>query len=118
MSSSRSRRLAEIGTPLRPADSPVVMRRAVVLGASVAGLMAARVLSDHAEEVVIIERDGTDNTLPRPGVPQGTQVHALLKAGEVQLARWFPGFVDEAVAMGMVAPAPDARMSITIDGIE
>ena len=61
MSSSRSRRLAEIGNPLRPADGPVVMRRAVVLGASVAGLLAARVLSDHAEEVVVIERDGTDN---------------------------------------------------------
>jgi 2-polyprenyl-6-methoxyphenol hydroxylase-like FAD-dependent oxidoreductase len=94
------------------------MRRAVVLGASVAGLLAARVLSDHAEEVVVIERDGTDGTLPRPGVPQGTQVHALLKAGEVQLARWFPGFVDEAVAMGMVMPSPDARMSISIDGVE
>jgi len=118
LSSSRSRRLAEIGTALRPADNAVIMRRAVVLGASVAGLMAARVLSDHAEEVVVIERDSTGGTLPRPGVPQGTQVHALLKAGEVQLARWFPGFVDEAVAMGMVAPAPDAPTTVTINGVE
>lgn len=118
MFSSRSRRLAEIGTPLPPADTAVIMRRAVVLGASVAGLLAARVLSDHADEVVIIERDETDGTLPRPGVPQGTQVHAVLKAGEVQLARWFPGFLDDAAAMGMLLPAPDTPISITIDGVE
>jgi 2-polyprenyl-6-methoxyphenol hydroxylase-like FAD-dependent oxidoreductase len=36
-------------------------------------------------------------------VPQGTQVHALLPAGQTQLERWFPGFTDEAVAAG----APD-----------
>ncbi|WP_433218195.1 FAD-dependent oxidoreductase [Dactylosporangium sp. CS-047395] len=79
------------------------MRKAVVLGGSMAGLMAARVLSDHAEEVVIIERDPTQGAGPRPGVPQGTQVHALLPAGQTQLERWFPGFTDEAVAAG----APD-----------
>jgi monoamine oxidase len=38
----------EISTPRPPESTPVLMRRAVVLGASMAGLMAARVLSDHA----------------------------------------------------------------------
>jgi len=115
--SSRSHRLTEITTPVPPASTDVVMRRAVVLGASVAGLLAARVLSDHADEVVIIERDETEGTLPRPGVPQGTQVHALLKGGEIQLDRWFPGFVEDAVAKGMVRPGPDAWSSLTIDGV-
>jgi 2-polyprenyl-6-methoxyphenol hydroxylase-like FAD-dependent oxidoreductase len=115
--SSRSRRLAEIGTPLPPSGTEVVMRRAVVLGASVAGLLAARVLSDHADEVVIIERDETGGTLPRPGVPQGTQIHAVLKAGETQLVRWFPGILDDAAAMGMVLPTPDTPISVTINGV-
>ncbi|NEA35906.1 hypothetical protein G3I17_30290 [Streptomyces sp. SID13031] len=84
------------------------MRRAIVLGASMAGLMAARVISDHAEEVLVIERDGSEeSTLPRPGVPQGSQVHALLPAGHAQLDRWFPGFTADVLAAGAVDPAPD-----------
>jgi 2-polyprenyl-6-methoxyphenol hydroxylase-like FAD-dependent oxidoreductase len=70
-----------------------------------AGLLAARVLSDHADEVVVIERDAADTGYePRPGVPQGSQVHALLPAGQVQLERWFPGFAEEAIAAGAVVP--------------
>ena len=45
---------------------------AVVMGSSVAGLLAARVLTDHFEMVTLVERnsfpDGSDN---RKGVPQG-----------------------------------------------
>ncbi|GAA2355818.1 hydroxylase [Catellatospora methionotrophica] len=82
-----------------------LMPRAVVLGGSVAGLMAARVLSDHADEVVIIERDAPDSgDGPRPGVPQGSQVHGLLPAGQQQFERWFPGFIAEAIAAGAVVP--------------
>ncbi|RCG25962.1 FAD-dependent oxidoreductase [Sphaerisporangium album] len=84
------------------------MRRAVVLGASMAGLLAARVLSDHADEVLIIERDGSDvDDGPRPGAPQGSQVHALLPAGQLQLERWYPGFTEAAIAAGAVVPPPD-----------
>jgi 2-polyprenyl-6-methoxyphenol hydroxylase-like FAD-dependent oxidoreductase len=98
----------EISTPRPPESTPVRMRRAVVLGASMAGLMAARVLSDHADEVIVIERDDSDTDAgARPGVPQGTQVHALLPAGAVQLERWFPGFNDAAFEAGAVMPPPD-----------
>jgi 2-polyprenyl-6-methoxyphenol hydroxylase-like FAD-dependent oxidoreductase len=55
--------------------------------------------------VLIVERDPTEGEGPRPGVPQGTQVHALLPAGQKQLDRWFPGFTEGAVAAG----APDYR---------
>lgn len=103
MAPSAPQVFAEISSPEPPGPARVLMRRAVVLGGSMAGLMAARVLSDHAEEVLIVERDSTEGTGPRPGVPQGTQVHALLPAGQTQLERWFPGFTDEAVAAG----APD-----------
>jgi len=90
----------------------ITMRRAIVLGASMAGLMAARVLSDHAEEVLVIERDDSgESAQPRPGVPQGTQVHALLPAGQAQLDRWFPGFTAESVAAGAIDPPPAAVQS-------
>jgi 2-polyprenyl-6-methoxyphenol hydroxylase-like FAD-dependent oxidoreductase len=104
MALSASQLFAEISTPRPPVSPWILMRRAVVLGGSMAGLMAARVLSDHAEEVIVLERDTTEGTEPRPGVPQGTQVHALLPAGQLQLERWFPGFTAEAIAAG--APDP------------
>ncbi|GAA1240603.1 FAD-dependent oxidoreductase [Pseudonocardia aurantiaca] len=72
-----------------------------------AGLLAARVLSDHADEVVIIERDdigAAGGVEARPGVPQGAHVHALLPSGQLQLERWFPGFADDAVAAGALVP--------------
>ncbi|WP_426511405.1 FAD-dependent oxidoreductase [Dactylosporangium sp. McL0621] len=103
MAPSASQQFSQISTPEPPGPPRVLMKQAVVLGGSVAGLMAARVLSDHAERVLIVERDPTEVEGPRPGVPQGTQVHALLPAGQTQLDRWFPGFSEGAVAAG----APD-----------
>ena len=56
---------------------------AVVLGASMAGLLAARVLAEHYKHVTVVDRDtlavGPDR--PRRGVPQGGHVHALLGRG-------------------------------------
>lgn len=108
MVESVAERFARIATSERPADTRILFGRAIVLGASMAGLMAARVLSDHADEVLVIERDGSEaSALPRPGVPQGSQVHALLPAGHAQLDRWFPGFTAAALADGAVDPPPE-----------
>ncbi|MFD8014726.1 FAD-dependent monooxygenase [Streptomyces sp. NPDC058955] len=76
------------------------MQRAVVMGGSYAGLFAARVLSDHAEEVVVVEPDviGEDGLGRRS--PQRRQLHALLSMGHRQLERWFPGLTDELVRGG------------------
>jgi 2-polyprenyl-6-methoxyphenol hydroxylase-like FAD-dependent oxidoreductase len=113
---SPSQLFAEIATAQPPTDTKVIMKRALVLGGSMAGLMAARVLSDHADEVLIIERDDADVTAgPRPGVPQGSQVHALLPAGQVQLERWYPGIAEQAAALG--APQPSgSEPKIFING--
>jgi len=77
--------------------------RAIVIGASMAGLLTARVLSEHADEVLVLERDELpiDNE-QRRGVPQGRHAHALLAAGEQLVEEWFPGIVDELVAAGAV----------------
>ena len=74
---------------------------AVVLGASMAGLLAARVLADFFESVTVVERDVLpDDCANRRGVPQGRHPHALLARGAQTLADLFPGILDEVVADG------------------
>ncbi|WP_432029310.1 FAD-dependent oxidoreductase [Streptomyces sp. 1222.5] len=79
-----------------------VGERAVVLGGSMAGLLAARVLADSYDEVLVVERDTiTGTTTARKGVGQGRHVHGLLARGQQILDELFPGFTDEAVEAGV-----------------
>jgi 2-polyprenyl-6-methoxyphenol hydroxylase-like FAD-dependent oxidoreductase len=78
-----------------------IARRAVVVGASMGGLLAARVLADHFAQVVVVDRD----PLPaspgqRRGVPQGRHAHVLLARGGEVLEQLFPGLAGEVVARG------------------
>jgi 2-polyprenyl-6-methoxyphenol hydroxylase-like FAD-dependent oxidoreductase len=85
---------------------------AVVLGGSIAGSLAARVLSDAYRTVTVIDRDalfGADG--PRRAVPQGHHIHALLARGQQILDEHFPGFTDELVAAG--APVGDFGTSLS-----
>lgn len=117
MSESAAAVFTRLSEPRPPAYTAVLMDTAVVLGGSIAGLMAARVLSDHATSVVIIDRDEPDTTgQVRPGVPQGTQMHGLLPGGLVQLERWFPGFAEQALAAG-ARPAPATVRRTYVDGV-
>jgi 2-polyprenyl-6-methoxyphenol hydroxylase-like FAD-dependent oxidoreductase len=80
--------------------------RAVVIGASIAGLVAARALSGCVEEVLIVERDYIeDEAEARPGVPQAVHVHVLLRRGFVELTRQYPGLERRLAAAG--APVVD-----------
>jgi 2-polyprenyl-6-methoxyphenol hydroxylase-like FAD-dependent oxidoreductase len=75
--------------------------RAVVIGGSIAGLLAARVLSEFAESVLIVDRDvPPDAPLPRKGVPQGKHVHGVLAGGLDALRLLFPGILEDLVADG------------------
>jgi 2-polyprenyl-6-methoxyphenol hydroxylase-like FAD-dependent oxidoreductase len=77
--------------------------RAAVLGSGVAGLFATRVLSDHFDEVILIERDEVaDSPATRGGVPQGKHVHALLPGGLNVAKEMFPGFTTDLEAAGAV----------------
>lgn len=74
---------------------------AVVLGAGIAGLMAARVLAGHGVSVTLVERDRLrEGVGHRPGVPQSRHVHALLTRGSRELERFFPGLTAELLAAG------------------
>lgn len=76
-------------------------RHAIVLGGSMAGLGAARALTNHFERVTLVERDEvSDCAQHRKGVPQGQHAHGLLPAGYRVLADYFPQMMDELVAEG------------------
>jgi len=80
-----------------------VGEHAVVVGGSMAGLIAARVLADAFERVSVIERDAfPDAPKPRRGVPQGNHVHAMLEAGQKILEDLFPGYGDDLISAGSV----------------
>ena len=76
--------------------------RAVVLGASMAGLLAARVLADAYTQVTVIDRDELSETpMHRRGVPHGRHIHGLLARGQQALEELFPGLTAELVAHGV-----------------
>ncbi|WP_459191603.1 FAD-dependent oxidoreductase [Halosimplex sp. J119] len=85
----------------RPDRIHSVGDRAVVLGGSVAGLCAARVLADGFDEVAVVERDPLpDEPVARDGAPQSSHPHALLEAGQATLEDFFPGFGEDLVDAG------------------
>jgi 2-polyprenyl-6-methoxyphenol hydroxylase-like FAD-dependent oxidoreductase len=78
---------------------------ALVLGASMAGLLAARSLADFFDRVTVVERDPLpdgppDKAAPRRSVPQGRHLHALLARGAQVIQEMFPGVLDELVLDG------------------
>ena len=87
-----------------------------MLGGSVAGLLAARVLADHADEVVVVDRDElADGPAERKGVPQGRHVHGLLARGLEEMERLFPGLTAELAADGgeVADPGIDLHWYVT-----
>jgi 2-polyprenyl-6-methoxyphenol hydroxylase-like FAD-dependent oxidoreductase len=95
--------------------------RAVVLGASMAGMQAARALADFYETVTVVERDElSDLPAHRRGVPQARHTHALLRGGWQTLGQLFPGLLDELVAGGatVVNEGDLSRASLTFGGHE
>jgi 2-polyprenyl-6-methoxyphenol hydroxylase-like FAD-dependent oxidoreductase len=74
---------------------------AVVVGASMGGLVAARVLREVFDRVTLVERDVLDDSAgPRRGVPQGRHAHGLLARGREVLEDFFPGLTEELVGLG------------------
>ncbi len=90
--------------------------RAIVLGGSIAGLLAARVLAETFGEVVVVDRDDLRDDLrdglrdglgddaqaaaPRRGTPQARHIHGLLARGHDALEELFAGLTDELVGQG------------------
>src|SRR5215218_1341299 len=83
---------------------------AVVIGASIGGLCAAKVLSDFYDRVTVFERDDLPSEpANRTAVPQGRHVHLLMARGAQEFESHFPGLLDDMVAEGvpMLENRPD-----------
>ena len=90
-----------------------VGEHAVVLGASMAGLLAARVLTEAYRKVTVIDRDVLpEDGVHRRSVPQGRHLHVLLPRGREVLEDLFPGFTARAVQAG--APAGDGLGAVRV----
>jgi 2-polyprenyl-6-methoxyphenol hydroxylase-like FAD-dependent oxidoreductase len=77
--------------------------KAIVMGASIAGLWTARALIDHFDEVWVLERDHLPEGAEfRSGAPQVRQYHTLLESGLRQMKEWFPGLDEELISAGAV----------------
>lgn len=86
---------------IEEADMRADRERAIVLGGSMAGLLAARVLADHFAEVFVIDRDVMGpGSGPRRGTPQARHLHGLLARGHELLEGLFPGLTAELVGRG------------------
>ncbi|GGQ35444.1 FAD-binding monooxygenase [Streptosporangium pseudovulgare] len=84
---------------------------AVVIGASIGGLLAARALSETHAEVTVVDRDLLpEEAASRRGVPQGRQLHVLLARGREAFDELFPGLTEELAAMG--APLIDLQEQV------
>ena len=78
-----------------------VGQHAIVIGASMGGLLAARALSDAYAVVTVLERDALPlSDIPRKGVPQGRHAHGLLARGRAVIESFFPGWTNAVVACG------------------
>lgn len=97
--------------------SEAAFGHAVVIGSGIAGLTAARVLTDHFAQVTIIERDSLpDSPQFRRGVPQAHHAHLLPVRGQALLEQQFPGLTDELVGQGAVIIHGGSEMAFFVAG--
>jgi hypothetical protein len=109
--SERKKKLSEVRQDYRAVDGSLKREHALVLGGSLAGLLAARVLSNHYEQVSLVERDSFPLTpASRRGTPQANHVHALMPRGRQIVETLFPGIQAEMMSDG--APLIDLAKDI------
>ncbi|MEU7550920.1 FAD-dependent monooxygenase [Streptomyces sp. NPDC044571] len=83
-------------------NHPAGHDHAVVLGAGLAGLLAARVLAQRFARVTVVERDELPAAGPafRPGVPQSRHAHVLWSRGLDVMEALLPGITRALLAGG------------------
>jgi 2-polyprenyl-6-methoxyphenol hydroxylase-like FAD-dependent oxidoreductase len=90
---------------------------AVVLGAGMGGLLAARVLADACQRVTVVDRDLLpEGAADRQGVPQGRHAHALLARGAQILEELFPGLLADLAAAGVPVLASPRELWFSAGG--
>ncbi len=80
-----------------------IFKQAVVVGAGMAGLAAAKAIEPHFEKVTVFDRNSLpDAPAARSGTPQARHTHALLAGGHSALDRMFPGIEIDLMEAGAV----------------
>src|SRR5262249_6653942 len=83
-------------------NQPTNGSHAIVIGGSMTGLLAARILSDHFDRVTILDRDNfPEGPEVRNGVPQARHIHVLLVKGRQLLDQLFPGLDADLIGGGV-----------------
>ena len=89
----------------------------MVIGGSIGGIAAAKVLTETFDNVIVLEKDGPHSRREgRPGAAQGWHLHHLLTAGQIELERIFPGIVDDMVTEGAFKVDMAAQYRIRLGG--
>ncbi|MGY8665133.1 squalene monooxygenase [Bradyrhizobium sp. UFLA05-109] len=80
-----------------------ILKQAVVIGAGMGGLAAAKAVAPYFEKVMVFDRDALpDVPVPRSGTPQAWHTHGLLAGGHRALEFLFPGIEHDLVEAGAV----------------
>jgi 2-polyprenyl-6-methoxyphenol hydroxylase-like FAD-dependent oxidoreductase len=106
----------EAGAVVTPHPGDPIGEHAIVVGAGMAGLLAADVLARWYESVTIVDRDRLPRgPQARQGVPQGRQLHALLARGQQVLETRFPGLTETMARAGAAVGdvLDDVRMHVS-----
>lgn len=119
--SGAARRRSPVRVDYATLDLAEVRRRgrgtAVVIGGSIGGIAAAKVLTETFDNVIVLEKDGPHSRREgRPGAAQGWHLHHLLTAGQIELDRIFPGIVDDMVTEGAFKVDMAAQYRIRLGG--
>jgi 2-polyprenyl-6-methoxyphenol hydroxylase-like FAD-dependent oxidoreductase len=99
--------------------SKLIGRHAIVVGAGMGGLAAAKALSSSFETVTVLERDALPSgPIARSGTPHARQIHVLLKGGLDALIELFPEFETELERAGAVRVRVGSQSRLELPGFD
>ncbi len=97
----------------------ILGRHAVVVGAGIAGLVAAKALSSYFGTVTVLDRDDLPSEpIARTGTPQARQIHVLLRGGLDALVDFFPELETELERAGAVRVRVGSQALLELPGFD
>lgn len=94
-------------------------RHAIVVGAGIGGLAAAKALSSSFETITVLERDALPSApIARSGTPQARQIHVLLRGGLDALSELLPDLETELERAGAVRVRVGSQARLELPGFD